>query len=115
MSRLFIHVYLDEDVDVRVADLLRGRGHSATTARDAGMLRRSDPQQLEYATRHEMAIVTHNRGDFEELARQYFTDCRSHCGIIISNKRPYPEIARRLLRILNDVTADEMDNQLRRI
>ena len=38
MNRLFIELYLDEDVDVLVADLLRARGFVATTTRDAGNL-----------------------------------------------------------------------------
>lgn len=33
MSQLFIALYLDEDVDVLVARLIRARGFSATTAR----------------------------------------------------------------------------------
>lgn len=32
MIDIFIHVYLDEDVDVLVASLLRSRGFEATTA-----------------------------------------------------------------------------------
>ena len=34
--RLFIEVYTDEDVDVLIADLLRARGFSVLTTRDAG-------------------------------------------------------------------------------
>ena len=32
MTDIFIHVYLDEDVDVLVANLLQSRGFQATTA-----------------------------------------------------------------------------------
>ena len=39
MNRFFIELYLDEDVDVLVADLLRARGFVATTTRDAGKLK----------------------------------------------------------------------------
>ncbi len=35
MTDIFIHVYLDEDVDVLVATLLRSRGFEATTAHQA--------------------------------------------------------------------------------
>ena len=38
MSSVFISLYLDEDVNVLVADLLRARGFDAITARDAGKL-----------------------------------------------------------------------------
>lgn len=39
MSRLFIELYLDEDVDVLVAALLRAQGFIAVTAQAAGRIR----------------------------------------------------------------------------
>ncbi len=75
MSRLFIELYLDEDVD----------------------------------------ILTHNRSHFEALAQQYAAAGRTHHGIILAvRRRPY-EIARRLMLILNQVTADEMQDHLRHV
>lgn len=49
MTNIFIHVYLDEDVDVLVASLLRSRGFEATTTHQARQLGKSDADQLEYA------------------------------------------------------------------
>ena len=60
-----------------------------------------------------MTFLTHNRADFEQLAREYFAGGRDHSGVIIAVRRPPREIARRLLQVLNTVTADEMKNQLR--
>lgn len=37
-TSLFIRLYLDEDVNVLVADLLKARGFDAITARDANQL-----------------------------------------------------------------------------
>jgi hypothetical protein len=45
----FIELYLDEDVDVLVADLIKARGFSATTTRDASQLQQTDAAQLAYA------------------------------------------------------------------
>jgi hypothetical protein len=42
-------LYLDEDVSVVVAAILRARGFEATTARDIGQLGRSDFGQLTFA------------------------------------------------------------------
>jgi hypothetical protein len=47
--RLFIELYLDEDVDVLIADLLRARGFSVLTTRDAGRLHATDEEQLAFA------------------------------------------------------------------
>ena len=49
MSSIFICLYLDEDVNVLVADLLQARGFDVITARDAGQLRATDAEQLAYA------------------------------------------------------------------
>jgi hypothetical protein len=46
VNRFLIELYLDEDVDVLVADLLRARGFVATTTRDAGNLQASDAKQI---------------------------------------------------------------------
>jgi len=112
VNRLFIHLFLDEDVDVLIAKLIRSRGYSGETTSEAGQISCSDAAQLAFATRRQMAIVTHNRDDFEALARDYFATGQSHCGIIIAVRRPPQEIVRRLLVILDGVTAEEMDNQV---
>jgi hypothetical protein len=53
--------------------------------------------------------------DFERLAAQYFTTGQTHCGIIIAVRRSPYQIVRRLMELLNHVTADEIENQLRYI
>jgi predicted nuclease of predicted toxin-antitoxin system len=115
VSSLFIRLYLDEDVNVLVADLLNARGFDALTVRDAGQLQASDEAQLVYAVSQQRALVTHNRSDFEALIQTYFEVERRHCGVILAVRHPPQEIAKRLLTILNKVTADEMDNQVRYI
>lgn len=113
--RLFIELYLDEDMDVQVATLLRARGFTAISTREAGQLGKDDADQLQYASAHGYAFITHNRADFEALARTYFTEGREHFGIIIAVRHSPQEIVRRLLLILNAVTADEMRNAVRYI
>ena len=115
MTQLFISLYLDEDVDVLLAELIRARGFSVTTTRDAGNLHASDEAQLAYAVQQHAVFFTHNRTDFENLATSYFANNQHHAGIIIAVRNPIHEIARRLLVILNRVTADDMQDQLRYI
>jgi len=115
MSSLFVELYLDEDVDVLVSDLLRAHGFVATTALEAGQLHKDDREQLAYAVTQRKALLTHNRADFEALAISYFADGETHFGIIFAIRRPPHEIVKRLLIILNQVTADEMQNQVRYI
>jgi len=110
--RLFVELYLDEDVSVLVAQLLRARGFTALTTLEAGNLGATDEQQLEYATARQMTLLTHNRKDFERLAIQWHAVEREHYGIIIAVKRVPSEVVARLLPILNQRTWDEMRNQI---
>lgn len=115
MTGIFIRLYLDEDVNVLVADLLKARGFDVITARDAETLHSSDADQLAYAISQRRTLLTHNRVDFETLAQAYFSSDQMHYGIIFAVRRPAPQIVQRLLVILNEVTADEMENQVRYI
>ncbi len=112
MSNIFIRVYLDEDVNVLIAELVRAKDFKSATVSEVGRRGKSDPEQLNYATQNGYAILTHNRIDFEKLAQEYYTDGKSHHGIIIAVRRPVHEVAERLLNTLNDFTADEIINQI---
>lgn len=48
MSSLFIELYLDEDVNVLVTNLVGAKGFLATNVRDEDQLQKSDPEQLSY-------------------------------------------------------------------
>lgn len=112
MSPIFIELYLDEDVSVLIADLLRARGFSASTTVEAGNRGFSDREQLEYAIAQRRTLLTHNRADFEKLAKEFFSEQRTHGGIIIAVRRLPGDITSRLLAILNSMTHDEIQNQV---
>jgi predicted nuclease of predicted toxin-antitoxin system len=115
MMRLFIELYTDEDVDVLIADLLRARGFNVLTTRAAGRLHATDEKQLAFAATEHRTLLTHNRVDFEALHLTYLSAGQEHAGIIVARRHPAQEVAQHLLIILNAVTADEMQNQLRYI
>ncbi|MDJ0682846.1 MAG: DUF5615 family PIN-like protein [Xenococcaceae cyanobacterium MO_167.B52] len=83
--------------------------------RHAERLQASDAEQLAYAVSQQRALVTHNHSDFEKLIQTYFATEQKHYGVILAVRRPPQAIAQRLLAILNHVTADEMENQVRYI
>jgi predicted nuclease of predicted toxin-antitoxin system len=115
VNSLFIRLYLDEDVNVLVAELLQARGFDAITARDAEQLHATDAEQFAYAVSQGRTMITHNRTDFESLVQAYFDSGQMHYGVIFAVRRSPQEIAQRLLIILNQVTSDEMQNQVRYI
>ena len=88
------------------------RGFSAITAVESEQLGKNDEEQMAYGVGRQKTIVTHNRTDFEALVESYFREGRTHYGVIIAVRRSPYEIAERLVEILNQVTADEMLNQV---
>jgi hypothetical protein len=111
---LFISLYTDEDVTSELAPALRERGFVAQSAVEAGLLHADDADQLAYAAGHSMAILTCNAEHFVLLALQYAEAARPHAGIIISpeqfSRRRFGELLRLVLRVLNTLAADEMQN-----
>lgn len=110
--KLFAEVYLDEDVSVLIATLLQARGFKVTTTRDEGKLSEDDLDQLAHAASIGHCLVTHNRVHFEQLHQEYLAGGNQHFGIIIAVRRSPYEVARRLVVLLNILTADEFENQL---
>ena len=115
MNDIFIEIYTDEDISAIIAKSVKARGFSVLTTLEAENLGTSDAAQLAFATARKKVLLTHNRVDFEQIAKQYFEQNKDHHGIIIAVRRLPNEITQRLLEILNDATADEMINQIRYI
>jgi len=55
-----ISLYLDEDVRVLLAEILRNRGYHAYHVLEVERTGKSDSEQFAYAIRNKMAILTHN-------------------------------------------------------
>jgi predicted nuclease of predicted toxin-antitoxin system len=115
VPRLFVSLYTDEDVTSDLAPALRRRGYLAQGTVEAGNGSLSDGAQLAYATKSGMAILTYNIQDFVPLPQAWFLSGREHCGIILSeqfSQHQFGELLRRVLRLLNRWTADELHNQI---
>ena len=110
---LFIRLYLDEDVFKDIAPALRARGFDAVSVHELRQYGWSDARQLAHAAAKGRTIFTFNASDFLALHRQYLNEGKTHAGIIVSRQRPIRETLRRLLDLLNRITASEMFNQLR--
>ena len=113
MSDPSIPVYLDEDVSVLVAKLAITRGFRVITTLEAGRLGATDADQLAYAASSGMALLTHNRVDFEALDREYAVQGLTHAGILLAIRKPPQEIARRLCALLSKTKLEEIAGQVR--
>jgi len=112
MTRVFIEMYFDEDVSHIAAKSLSNRGYRVLITQETARKRATDADQLAYATSQNLTLVTHNRVGFELLAVKYLSERLTHTGIIIAVRRPAAELVRRLLKVLDRLTADEMKNLL---
>ncbi len=71
MAQLFISLYLDEDVDILLAELVRARGFDILTTQEAGQIGQKDPEQIAFAVSQERTFLTHNRVDFERIYGEF--------------------------------------------
>lgn len=85
------------------------------SSRDAGTLGKTDDEQMLYAVSLRRAIVTHNRVDFEIQHGKFLKQGLKHYGLIIAKRRRDAEVVAKLLALLDAVTGEEMENQLRYI
>jgi predicted nuclease of predicted toxin-antitoxin system len=115
-AALFIRLYLDEDFHPDLADALRQHGHDCRSCIEAGMLGKSDEEQLAYATAEGRCLVSFNVGDFAALAQQWAQTGRAHAGIVVTqqvSRQRLGQLLQRLLLLLNTTSADEIANVLR--
>ena len=105
-----VRLYLDEDVNILLASLLRPRNITVTTTLERNMLGKSDREQLDFASANEAALVTHNRVDFENLFREHIEQGKRFSGIIILSRKNVYTLAQRLARFT--ATHEAIDNQL---
>ena len=101
-------IYLDENVNILLASLLRARNVHIVTALESTMLGKSDHEQLEFATQHHSAIVTHNRVDFENIFQQYVEEGKKFSGIVILRRRNVYRMAQLLSKF--ELSHENIDN-----
>lgn len=108
-----LRLYLDEDAQrTTLVRALRARQVDVLTANEADQTGVSDADQLAFATSQDRTIFTFNRGDFVELHTKYLRKGQFHPGIIVSNQLEIGTIIRRLLRLLDARSSEDMRNWL---
>jgi predicted nuclease of predicted toxin-antitoxin system len=106
-------LHLNENLSPRLASELREYGFNVIASQETDMLTASDEEQLAFAAAERRAIVTFNVGDFTILHYEYQAEGKEHWGIILSSPEHIGVILRRLLHLLNSVSAEELRNQIR--
>ena len=108
-----IRLYLDEDAQrTALVRALRARQIDVLTANEANQIAVPDAQQLAFATSRGRTIFSFNRGDFVHLHTQYLRHDRFHAGIVVSDQLEIGVIIRRLLRLLDARSTEDMHRWL---
>jgi predicted nuclease of predicted toxin-antitoxin system len=104
---------LNEHLSPRLTEQLRQYGFDATSTLEQGMVEADDDEQLAFAALHQRAFVTFNHKDFAVRHAQYLAAGKEHWGIILSTEETTNVLLRRLLRLLNTLSADDLRNEIR--
>lgn len=108
-----IKLYLDEDtINRKLIQALRARNIDVLTAQEAGNMGVPDSFQLAFAQSEQRTIFTFNIRDFVQLHKQCLARQEDHTGIIVSNQLPIGVLLRRLLKLLDGRSSEEMQNWL---
>lgn len=83
MSR--ISRFVDEDaMHSSLVVALRSRGVTVETVFEAGLIEKTDEEQLAFATESSCAFYTFNVSDFHRLHQQWVAAGREHAGMILA-------------------------------
>ena len=106
-------LHLNENLSWHLPEQLRKYGYDVTSTIEMRMIEDDDSIQLAFAVSQSRAIVSINHKDFMPLHEQYLVEGKEHWGIILSTEESVPVLRRRLLRLLNTLSAEELKNQVR--
>ena len=108
-----IRLYLDEDTINRALIAgLRARNVDVLTAQEAGKIGTSDEAQLAFATAEQRTIFTFNTRDFVQLHGEWVERAQEHLGIVVSDQLQVGVVLRRLLKLHDGRSTEDMRNWL---
>ncbi|MBX7252668.1 MAG: DUF5615 family PIN-like protein [Candidatus Promineofilum sp.] len=108
-----IRLYLDEDTISRaLIAALSARNVDILSAHVAGLISAPDDEHLRFATSTGRTLFTFNTRDFARLHAEWLSTDRHHAGIIVSDQIQVGQLIRRLLRLLDGLSAADMGDRL---
>ncbi|MBI5788954.1 MAG: DUF5615 family PIN-like protein [Candidatus Schekmanbacteria bacterium] len=111
MARL--KIYIDENVDIRIAIGLRKRGIEAFSAIEEGTIGTADLEHFNHAATKQAVIFTHDH-HFVEIAGTFLKKGKDFWGVIFTemHKLSMGECIKRLALYADILSAEEMKNQI---
>ena len=109
----FPKLLLDEQIWKYLASLLREQGFDVIHVNEVDLDATPDEKIMAYAVEKHRAVVTFNVRDYVPLAVQYFEDGKEHYGVVVSKELSRGELQKRVTKLLESVTAEELMNAVR--
>ncbi|MCP4112204.1 MAG: hypothetical protein GY749_42895 [Desulfobacteraceae bacterium] len=108
-----LKIYLNENLSWKIAKALREYGYDVVSSHETGMNTADDEVQFDFAVFEKRAVLTNNFGDFVRLDQEYTSAGKDHYRIIFTTKCTITTIIKRLRKLLENMTAEQMKNQIR--
>src|SRR4030067_2970830 len=107
-----VSFYLDEHIQTSLAEALRQRGVDVLTTQEAGNIALDDYEQLNFAHKKGMVLLSYNKRDFARIHYEYMKTNEHLSGIVLSDQLPVGQILKRLMRLYFSLSKEEMENRL---
>jgi hypothetical protein len=107
--------YARGSVRRRFGAALRSRGVTVIAALDAGLIGKSDEEQLAFATERGCVLYTFNVSDFYRLHTQWASAGREHAGMILAPQQRFSvgeQLPRQLGMTVQKATTRSLDFSL---
>ena len=110
MSRLSL--YLDEHVQLALAEALRARGVDILTTQEAKNIGLDDVGQLAFATENRRSLFSYDKRHFAGIHYEWMGKKKEHAGIILSDQLSVGLLLRRLMKLHISLNTEDMINRL---
>jgi Arc/MetJ family transcription regulator len=110
VSRLTL--YLDEHVQLALAEALRARGVDILTTQEATNIGLDDAGQLAFAAENRRSLFSYDKRHFARIHYEWKSKKRQHAGIILSDQLAIGLLLRRLMKLHFSLNTEDMINRL---
>lgn len=110
MARILL--YLDENIQISLADALRMRGVDVLTTQEAGNIGLKDEEQLIFARERRRVLLSYNKRDFARIHYEWMKVNKSHSGIIVSEQLNVGTVLKRFMKLYFSLSSEDMINRL---
>ena len=107
-----VKLLLDEDVHLALEHALIRGGYDVKHIQTLGRKGQLDGAQLQFAYNQQRCLMSFNVKDFVMLHNRYVKQGTEHAGIIVSKQLTVGETLRKLLALLQRISAESMKNRL---